>query len=146
MPLGLKNAPATFQALMNDIFRPHLRQFVLVFFDNILIYNAQLLDHLAHLCVMLQLLQQHQFYAKGSKCAFGAARVEYLDHFISGEGMATNLEKLRTVQEWPLRQSIKQLRGSLGLIGYYRRFIRHYGSLGQPLTALLKKGAFQWTP
>lgn len=83
MPFGLTNAPSTFQATMNEVFRPHLRRFVLVFFDDILVYSASWSDHLKHLVVVLQLLRQHQLVAKCSKCLFGQSSVDYLGHILS---------------------------------------------------------------
>jgi len=87
MPFGLTNAPSTFQGLINDIFKPYLRKCVLVFFNDILIYNKNLQNHLKHLKVVLELLQQHQLYAKLSKCHFGCQEVEYLGHVISEDGV-----------------------------------------------------------
>ena len=77
MPFGLCNAPATFQALMNDVLRPFLRQFVLVFFDDILIYSKSWADHLRHLRAVLSTLRQHVLFVKRSKCAFGVSSVAY---------------------------------------------------------------------
>ena len=71
MPFGLTNAPATFQSLMNDIFVGILRKFVLVFFDDMLVYSANWKHHLYHLEVVLSILKQHQFFARFSKCCFG---------------------------------------------------------------------------
>jgi hypothetical protein len=86
MPFGLTNAPATFQGLMNDLFRPHLQKFVLVFFDDILVYNHNWGDHLSHLHTVLTILSTNQLFVKQSKCRFGVMQVDYLGHLISHEG------------------------------------------------------------
>ena len=82
MPFGLTNAPSTIQATMTEIFRLHMRRFVLVFFDDILVYSASWSDHLEYLAVVLQLLRQHQLVAKRSKCLFGQSSIYYLGHII----------------------------------------------------------------
>ena len=146
MPFGLTNAPVTFQATMNDLFRAHLRKFVLVFFDDILIYSSNLSDHVLHLEVVLQTLRDNHFYVKHSKCIFAASCVEYLGHFITNGTVLTDPKKIQAVADWPLPTTVKQLRGFLGLAGYYRRFIKSYGILARPLTTLLKKNSFNWSP
>lgn len=133
MPFGLTNAPATFQHLMNDIFRPFLRKIVLVFFYDILIYGKSWHEHLCHLQEMFKVLQHHQLYWKRSKCFLGQRIVEYLSHFVSANGVAANPSKLQAIQDWPIPKNIKALRGFLGLTGYYRKFIPVYGKICQPL-------------
>ena len=83
MPFGLTNAPATFQEAMNKLFHPCLRKFVLVFFNDILVYSKTWKENMKHLGQVLSLLEENQFYAKMSKCTFDKEEVEYLGHIIS---------------------------------------------------------------
>jgi hypothetical protein len=146
MPFGLSNAPATFQALMNDIFKNYLRNFVLVFFDDILVYSPDLQTHLSHLSTVLHLLRANNLYAKQSKCVFAVPQVEYLGHVISGQGVATDPKKIAAIAAWQSPASVTQLRSFLGLSGYYRRFISGYSLICRPLHDLLKKGLYTWQP
>ncbi|PNX96205.1 Ty3/gypsy retrotransposon protein, partial [Trifolium pratense] len=145
MPFGLTNAPSTFQSAMNDLLRPYLRRFVLVFFDDILIYSRCLTDHLHHLRLILDLLSSNQFFAKFSKCAFAVEKVDYLGHVISSNGVTPDPEKIQAILDWPRPRSLTTLRGFLGLTGFYRRFVRHYASLAAPLTDLLRSTNFVWS-
>ena len=119
---------------------------MLVFFDDILIYNKSWKDHVQHVDWVLKLLEEKQLYAKTSKCFFGVQEVEYLGHIVSREGVKVDRNKIKAIKEWKIPTSIKHLRGFLGLIGYYRKFFKNYGKIAAPLTTLLKKDSFSWTP
>ncbi|GJX71213.1 putative mitochondrial protein [Tanacetum coccineum] len=144
MPFGLTNAPSTFRSLMNTVFKPFLRRFTLVFFDDILIYSRNAIEHFHHLKCVLQVMRENTLYAKQSKYAFAVSEVEYLGNVISAEGVSTDKSKIQAIKDWPIPKTVKQLRGFLGLTRYYRMFIRHYAIITKPLTQLLKKQSFQW--
>jgi hypothetical protein len=144
MPFGLTNAPSTFQWLMNDIFKPFLRKFVLVFFDDILVYSKTWANHLNHLRTVLAVLQSKLLYAKASKCIFGVLEIKYLGHLISNNGVRVDPSKLDSMLQCPTPVNIKSLKSFLGLTSYYRKFIRGYRVIAAPLTALLKKDSFHW--
>jgi hypothetical protein len=118
----------------------------LVFFDDILVYRSDKEQHKKHLSIVLNILRENQLKAKLTKCTFAQPQVEYLGHIISGQGVATDPSKIKDIIEWKQPQTLKQLRGFLGLTGYYRRFIKGYASICQPLYLALKKDNFHWEP
>ena len=145
MLFGLTNAPATFQALMNQVFKPYLCKFLLVFFYDILVYSKDASTHLEHLTLVFQLLRQHSLFANRKKCQFAKDRIEYLGHWVSEKGVEADQENIRAMLEWPIPKNVRELRGFLGLTSYYRRFVANYGAIATPLTRLTKKNSFRWT-
>ncbi|KAK1629238.1 hypothetical protein QYE76_003553 [Lolium multiflorum] len=146
VPFGLTNAPAIFMNLMNKIFMKYLDKFVIVFIDDILIYSKDKEEHAKHLKIVLQILREHQLYAKFSKCKFWLDSVEFLGHVITKEGIAVNPSKVQSVLEWKSPKNAKEIRGFLGMAGYYRRFIEGFSKIAGPMTKLLKKNTpFVWT-
>ena len=126
---------------MNDVLKPFIRRFVLVFYD-ILIYSPSWVVHLQHVKAVLQLMRDHRLFAKWSKCYIGEPSVAYLGHIISTEGVAMDAEKDAAVEAWPRPRLARALRGFLGLTRYYQKFIAGYGAVAAPLTALLNQEAF----
>ncbi|KAK2407034.1 hypothetical protein QL285_042695 [Trifolium repens] len=145
MPFGLCNAPSTFQNTMNSLFHQYLRRFVIVFFDDILVYSKTWEDHLQHLEIVFNCLLQNQFFLKDSKCTFAQESISYLGHIVSVDGVGPDPEKIRAMVEWSAPTNLKQLRGFLGLTGFYRKFVKNYAAIASPLTDLLKKDAFTWS-
>jgi hypothetical protein len=131
---------------MNYVLASLLRKFVLVFFNDILVYSKSYEEHVSHLEQVLTLLQTDQWKVKLSKCAFAKREISYLGYVIIEKGVATSVDKVAAVADWPVPKNVKELRGFLGLTGYYRKFIQHFGIIAKPLTELLKKNkVFLWT-
>ncbi|KAJ9521648.1 hypothetical protein QJQ45_008994 [Haematococcus lacustris] len=152
MPFGLCNAPATFQRLMNDIFRQELDDCVIVYLDDILIFSRTQEEHAQHLRRVLSLLQQHKLYAKLSKCEFGLSQTEFLGHIITSTGIACDPKKVAAVESWPTPQTVHDVRSFLGLANFYRRFVKNFSDIAAPITALTqadghdKQGKVAWGP
>ena len=145
MPIGLTNTLAAFMDLMHRVFQPYLDQFVVVFVDDILIYSQSQLEHEYHLRIVLQLLRDHQLYAKFSKCEFWLTEVRFLGHMVSASGMSVDLEKVEAVMSWERPKSVFEIRSFLGLAGYYRRFIEYFSRIAAPMTRLTRKEVkFDW--
>ncbi|KAA0033393.1 peroxidase 64 [Cucumis melo var. makuwa] len=113
MPFGLTNAPTTFQALMNNVFKPYLRKFGLVFFDDILVYSKNEEEHKNHLGIVLSALREYLLYANKKKCSFAQPKIEYLGQIISGEGVEVDPEKIRSIADWLTPKTVREVRGFL---------------------------------
>jgi hypothetical protein len=141
MPFGLTNSPATFQSCMNHVFNKQLRKHLLVFFDDLLIYDKKWEEHLQHVDHILSIMEEQSLYAKESKCEFGMTKVLYLRHIIGEKGVKVHQEKIKAIMGWPTPKTLTKLRGFLGIFTYYRKFVKGFSQLCAPLTDLTKKGA-----
>ena len=147
VPFGVTNAPAQFMNLMNDVLKDYLDDFVVVFLDDILIYSKTPEDHAEHLRKVLEKLRQHRLYAKASKCQMAVQKIEFLGQMVSPKGMCPVDEKLRAVREWGRPKSLKDVRSFLGFANYYRRYVRNFAEIANPLTMLTRKDVqWQWGP
>ena len=132
--------------LMNSVFSRYLDKFVLVFLDDILVYSKNEEEHEEHLRLTLQLLREHQLYAKLSKCDFYKDRIQYLGHIISEEGIFMDHDKIEAIKNWPTPKNVTEVRYFMGLAGYYQRFIEGFSKVAHAITSLQRKGIkFEWT-
>ena len=146
MPFGLKNAPSTFQRLMNTVLSGLQGTRCLVYLDDIVIFADSLQNHNKKLIEIFERLKKFNLKIKPSKCEFLRKEVIYLGHKISESGAQPDETKLDAVRLFPTPKSAKDIKSFLGLAGYYRRFINDFSKKALPLTKLLKKSArFEWT-
>ena len=144
MSFGLTNTPAMFQSLMNWIFCEYLHKFILVFFDDILIYSRDLPSHMIHLETILRILSKEQLFANHKKYAFAQPQIDYLGHIVSTAGVTTDPSKVEAMFNWPTPLTLRELRGFLGLTGYYHHLVVSYRVIATALMQQLRKDAFHW--
>ncbi|XP_078237011.1 uncharacterized protein LOC144584564 [Pogona vitticeps] len=140
LSFGLRNAPATFQRLMDQTL-VGLSDFTVAYIDDIGIFSNTWEDHLIHLELVLQRLSAAGLTVKASKCQLGSPEIKYLGHMVGG-GMIKPLEaKIEAVRDWPRPNTKKKVKSFLGLVGYYRKFIPRFSEIAAPLTDLTRKKA-----
>ena len=145
MPFGLTNAPSTFMRLMNHVLRAFIGKFVVVYFDDILIYSKSLHDHVSHLQLVLDVLRKEKLYANLKKCTFCTDKLVFLGFVVSSKGIEVDEEKIKAIQEWPTPSSVNNVRSFHGLASFYRRFIKDFSTIAAPLTEVIKKNVtFKW--
>ncbi|GBG45101.1 hypothetical protein CBR_g78561, partial [Chara braunii] len=139
MPFGLTNAPATFQCCMNDLFRPWLDRFVVVYLDDILVFSRTLEEHQGHLRQVLEKLRETNFKINAKKCDWAKTQVLYLGHVLDGDGVKPEDSKIAAIRDWPTPRTLTELRSFLGLANYYRKFVKNFSTIAAPLHRLLRK-------
>src|SRR5215217_1468034 len=146
MPEGLCNAPATFQAMMDNIFQDLLDQGVVVYLDDILIYSESREEHEKLLKEVLKRLRNNHLQANLAKSVFEVEEVEFVGYIVSARGLAMSERKIVAVQDWPVPKTVKNVQEFLGFANFYRRFIRNFSHLTHPMTQLTKKDEpWNWT-
>jgi hypothetical protein len=146
MPFGLKNAPATFQKLMTRVLEGHLGKFAHVYLDDIIIFSRDHREHLVHLRLILERLQEYGLRCATEKCRFGVTELPYLGHIVGGNHNRPQPKHLEQIRSAPTPTTRKQLQSFLGLANWVRDYVPRFAELAAPITDLLnKKGRYRWT-
>lgn len=144
LPFGLTNAPASFMHLMNSTLHEFIDVFVLAYLDDILIYSQTIEEHVTHLRAVLLKLRETKLFAKLSKCEFASNSVEYLGHVVSARGISPEEAKIQAIREWPTPKNKTDVQAFLGLLNFYRKFLKGFATIAKPLTVLTGKEPFVW--
>ena len=161
LPMGLCNAPSTFQALMNKLFREHLgfpctstnpsgtgasERFVLIYLDDIIVFSKSKEEHAIHMEKVLKILDDADLYISLKKCDFEKSELKFLGHLVGKDGIKVDPAKTEVIKHWPVPTSISAVRSFCGLANYFRKFLQGYSSMVAPLTNLTRTDVkFDWT-
>jgi len=146
MPFELKNAPATFQRLMDQVLSGLQGNDMFVYLDDIVIYATSLTEQRIKFNKLAKRLRKAYLQLQPDKCEFLCKEVTYLEHIISEHGVRPDPQRIHAIKEFPMPHNNKHIKQFLGLAGYYRRFIPNFSKTAEPLTDLLKKGRkFVWS-
>ena len=141
LPFDLTNAPPSFMALMNSLFREFLDNFVLIYLDDILIFSKTKEEHLIHVEKVLKILEKNTFFLNQEKCEFLLKEIEFLGHMISQNQVKPSPGKMECIRNWPPLKEKKKVKSFLGLCGYYRRFVPNFSEIAAPLIEIGKEDA-----
>lgn len=139
MPFGLKNAPATFQRVMDNVLQELQNKICLVYMDDIIVYSTSLIEHTQNLKQVFDALRKANLKIQMDKSQFFKKEVTFLGHIVTQQGIKPNPEKIAAVQRFSIPKTPKQIKEFLGILGYYRKFIKDFSKLTKPMTSKLKK-------
>ena len=142
MSFELSNAPSTFMRLMNQVFHPFIGQFVVIYFDDILVFSTSIEQHVQHLRRVFETLMEQKLYANTKKCHFLTDHVTFLGYIVLKEGIQMDPIKVEAITNWEVPKNIHEVRSFHGLVFFYRRFIQDFSIIIAPLTDCLKGGKF----
>ena len=145
MPFGLCNGPSTFERLMERVLEGLHWKILLVYLDDIIIYRKTFGEELDRIEAVFQRLRKAKLEPKPKKCHLFCKQVGFLGHVVSEEGVATDPEKIEAVKAWPTPTSVTEVRSFVGLVSYYRRFIKGFAVIARPLHKLMEEERFRWT-
>ncbi|THH07470.1 hypothetical protein EW145_g3348 [Phellinidium pouzarii] len=142
----LCNAPATFQAFVDEIFKELIyRDVIIIYLDDVLIFSQDLQQHRKLIIEVLKIMREHHLYLKPQKCEFETQTVKYLGHIIGNGEVCMDPKKTLAVQDWPKPTNLKELQQFLGLGNWLHCFIKDYSLVVKPLTALTGKAVWDWS-
>ena len=145
MSFGLTNAPSTFMRLMNHVLGDCIGKFVVVYFDDILVYSTSIESHIHRFREVLLVLRKNQLFSNVDKCTFCVDSVVFLGFIVNKNGVHVDPSKIQAIQEWPTPKNVGEVRSFHGLASFYRRCVPNFSSLASPLNELVKKDAtFHW--
>lgn len=139
MPFGLKNAPATFQRMMNHVLSDYINKICVIYMDDILVFSVTIKEHFESLNKIFKRLNEFNLKVQLDKCKFLTKYTEFLGHIITPEGITPNPEKIKAIKNLKLPGSVKQIKSFLGLTGFYRKFIKNYSTIANPMIKYLRK-------
>lgn len=139
MPFGLTNAPATFQRLMESSMGDLYLSSCLLYLDDIVVYSRTYEEHLEKLEGVFQRLKESGLKLKPTKCKLFQRSIKYLGHVISEDGVATDPDKIKAVEQWPVPKNASEVQSFLGFVGFYRRFIRQFSKVARPLHQVVQE-------
>ena len=147
MPFGLKNAPGTFQRVMDEILKECMDDdYVVVYLDDIMIYSESFKEHIRHVEEVLRRIRKASLILKLKKCKFGSDKIEFLGHEIGRNGIKPGELKVKKIKDMERPKTVKDVRSFVMLCSYYRKFVKDFSKISKPLTELVKKDVkFEWT-
>jgi hypothetical protein len=145
MPFGLSNAPSTFMRVMKQVLRPFMGKFLMLYFDDILIYSKSKEHHMDHLKQVCVTLKTENLYANLKKCSFFTGNVIFLGFVVSSKGVSADPQKVQAIVEWLTPTNIHEVQSFHGLATFYLRFICGFSTIMAPITNCMKQGEFKWT-
>jgi hypothetical protein len=145
IPFGLTNAPSTFMRLMNEVLHSFIGKFVMVYFNDILIYSKSLDEQIEHLRAIFGALREACLFANLEKCTFCTDQIAFLGYVVTPQGIEVDEAKIEVIKSWSIPATLTQLQSFLSLVRFYWCFVRGFSTIAAPLNDLTKKGVpFYW--